>query len=131
MKPLKIDFDSLADNIVKHKESYQIMYNKRLKFLFQNKPKENFDLLISKLRIYKKILHELDSKMNCTHELIEDNDDMGSEVKAFISGQKSAYLEMRQSIDKKLCKLRNMMDCIIENNPGLEEVIEEEIISAN
>ena len=125
----EFEFNNIIKGINKQKKAYQNIYIKNLKPLFESNPVETMRLLITKLKLYKKILFNLDNK-------IEDLDkfkgiaekSLDYEAIIYSRGQYDAYQEMREYLDEKVCKINNMFDCIEENNPEIGKLMKKEAI---
>jgi len=121
------DVSDILNAVKNQKEAYQTAYEEKLKILFENNPGEAAGLFLVRLKLYKKILADLDKKIEETTVFSDRmSENLNDETQSFLRGRMSAFMEIREYLDSRLCKLNNMADCIQENNPLIADAMVKE-----
>ncbi len=129
MSDMNFNFNDIMEGIKEQKRFYETMYDERLKTLFEHNSQEMTRLFITKLKVYKKLISYLDSEIDGAIEMKEIiREDRDKETNFYIKGKYDTYLEIREYIDNKICKLSNMLDCIQKYHPEINDLLERELI---
>ena len=124
------DINDIMQGVKSQKIAYQMTYDQKLKPLFERNPGEAAGLFLVRLKLYQKILSDLDEKIEHATDFTEEiRDNLDCETRSFMKGRISALMEMREYLDSRLCKLNNMADCIQENNPLIADAMIKERVS--